>query len=256
MTFGFIIGFGFVGKATAKSFGVNKYLDLKDGNITLADGAHLDYCFICLPTPTSKTGRQTRALSVIRGYIKRLTQLGFKGIFVIRSTVLPGTCRALAREFSARIASCPEILSEATWAHDALHPGAVIVGADDPATRKQVMDLWRKIPCDLRISTDTVTAETLKYAFNTFFLTKIIWANQFYDFCRQNGADYDVIRDALTRHPWGSRHHFQVVHKGGRGGGGHCLPKDIKVFSKYSHLKLLKLVDSLNDSYLHSTHKS
>ena len=105
------------------------------------------------------------------------------------------------------------------------------------------------------IVTNTVTAETLKYAFNTFFITKIVFANQLYDNCEKSGADYKVIQEALMAHPWGSKHHLKVLHKGGRGGGGRCLPKDIKAFAKYTNSPLLQKVEELNRGYLEMSHK-
>jgi len=80
--------------------------------------------------------------------------------------------------------------------------------------------------------------------------TKIVWANQMYDICQNNGADYETIRRTLHRHPWGSKHHLRAVHKGGRGAGGKCIPKDLAAFTKYSTSELLKTVEKLNKKYL------
>jgi nucleotide sugar dehydrogenase len=255
MTDAFIIGYGFVGKATAKSLSIEKYFDLQGSNITLEEGSKMNWCFICLPTPTNEHGNQAEGRKIIHDYIGQLKDLGFKGVFVIRSTVIPGTCKALAEEWGVRVASCPETLSEDTWEEDAIHPRIIFAGADDLETRNALMLLWNHVPSKIRIFTDTVTAETMKYAFNSFFLTKVIWANQMYDVCQKNGANYKVIREALHEHPWGSKHHLKAIHKGGRGGGGHCFPKDIKALAKYSNLKLFKVVDELNDKYLSESSK-
>jgi UDP-glucose 6-dehydrogenase len=95
----------------------------------------------------------------------------------------------------------------------------------------------------------------MKYAFNTFFITKIVYANSIYDACEASGANYKTIREALMSHPWGSKHHFKVFHKGGRGGGGHCFPKDIKAFAKWSSSKFFKTVEELNTGYLQESNK-
>lgn len=251
----FIIGYGFVGKATAKSLGIPYYFDLKESNITLEEGSKKRFIFICLPTPTNEKGRQDEARKVIHDYIAQIKGYGGKNIFVIRSTVIPETCKALSEEFGVPVCSNPEFLSEDTWEIDAVKPRMIVIGADDPAIRKELADLWKDVPTKIRIVTDTTTSEMIKYTFNTFFVTKIVFGNQIYDICQRNGANYNVIKEALHEHPWGSKHHFKVLHKGGRGGGGRCFPKDLKVFTKYSGLKLLKTVEELNTQYLEESKK-
>jgi UDPglucose 6-dehydrogenase len=252
----FVIGgLGIVGQATTKSLGVTKYFDTKKSNITLKQGAKMKYCFICLPTPTDEKGGQTEARKVIHDYIAQLTDLGFKGLFIIRSTVIPGTCKALAEEFKCRVASCPETLSEDSWEQDAVTPKVIIMGGDTQADKEELASMWKDVKTHDWILTDTVTAETIKYAFNSFFLTKIVWANQMYDICEKNGADYEKVKHAIKNHRWGTTHHLIIEHKGGRGGGGRCLPKDIKAWAKYSGMEFFKLIDELNDAYLTKSKK-
>jgi len=252
----FILGYGYVGKATAKALEIPYYFSRGDSNITLKEGAKKLFCFICLPTPTDEKGRQDEARKVIHDYISQMKEYGGRNIFVIRSTVIPGTCKALTEEFGVMVASNPEMLSEDTWEEDALKPRIKIIGADDIPSRNALVTLWKPIRSKIEVITDTVTAETLKYVFNAFFATKIVFANQVYDICEKNGANYKTIREALMKHPWGSKHHFKVIHKGGRGAGGHCFPKDLKVFAKYSSSDLLKKVEELNIKYLQGSHKS
>lgn len=248
-------GMGMVGQATRKSLDIPYYFDLKESNITLNQASKKLFIFLCLPTPTDEKGRQDEPIKVMRDYVRQMKELGGRNIFVVRSTVIPGTCRALAKEFDVMVASNPELLSEDTWERDAVHPRMTIIGADDVPTKNAMVDLWSKVRTKRTVVTDTVTAEMMKYAFNTFFITKIIYANQLYDICQTAGANYKDIREALMSHPWGSKHHFKVVHKGGRGGGGHCFPKDIKAFAKWSNLPFFKEVEKLNIKYLTESKK-
>ena len=271
----FIIGKGFVGNATMKALDIQYYFDIKESNITLEEGSKKLYCFICLPTATEANGGQEKALKVIDDYVKQMKEYGNRNIFIIRSTVVPGTCKMLSQKYDVMVASNPETLSEKTWEEDAVNPRTIIIGADDVPTRNALVNIWKpriklnekgtKIAMNKGfashhgrqglIVTDTVTAETLKYAFNTFFITKIVYANQMYDICEINGANYRIIRQALHQHPWGSKHHFRIIHKGGRGGGGHCFPKDIKLFAKYSNLPFFQKVEELNNEYLTKSKK-
>lgn len=251
-----VIGNGIVGQATRKSLNIPWYFDIKGSNITLEEASKKQFIFLCLPTLTDEKGRQDESLKLIRDYVSQISQYGNRNIYVVRSTVIPGTCRALAKEFNVMVCSNPETLSEDTWERDAVKPRITIIGADDIPSSKALEALWKPVGSKRLVVTDTVTSEMLKYVFNTFFVTKIVFANQIYDICQTAGADYKTIREALMIHPWGSKHHFKVFHKGGRGGGGRCFPKDIKAFAKWSNSELLKKVEELNINYLQKTGKS
>jgi nucleotide sugar dehydrogenase len=248
-------GMGFVGKATRLSLDIPYYFDLKESNITLEEASKKLFIFLTLPTPTDEKGGQSKSIDLMRDYIRQIKEYGGRNIFVVRSTVIPGTCRALSKEFDVMVCSNPELMSEDTWERDAVHPRLTIIGADDIPSRNALVELWKHVKSKKTVVTDTVTAEMMKYAFNTFFITKIVYANQIYDACQVAGADYKEIREALMDHPWGSKHHFKVIHKGGRGGGGHCFPKDIKAFAKWSSLPFFKKVEELNNEYLHASKK-
>jgi len=251
----FVIGGrGMVGKATMKALDIPHCFDTAGSNINLKDASKKLFCFICLPTPTDGRGVQ-KGVDEIRGYVRQLKEYKGRNIFVIRSTVIPGTCKAIAEEFDVMVVSNPEFLSEVTWRQDAEKPKMVVVGADDVPSRNAVLGLWKHVKTPIKIVTDTVTAETLKYAFNTFFATKVVWANQVYDICVNNGANYNTIQNALHQHPWGSKNHLRTPHKGGRGAGGNCLPKDLALFAKYGNSDLLKTVQKLNKKYLQESKK-
>jgi len=248
-------GLGMVGKATMKALDIPFYFDLKDSNIDLEEGAQKLFCFICLPTPTDEKGGQAKALDTIRDYIKQIKGYGGRNIFIIRSTVLPGTCRALAEATGAMVVSNPEFLSESSWEHDCLNPRLKVIGADDVPSRVAVTNLWKSVKAKLDIETDTVTAETIKYAMNSFAVVKVVFANALYDACQLSQADYDTVREVLHQHPWGSKHHLKAVDKGGRGAGGRCLPKDMKAFATWSNSEFLKATERINFDYLVASKK-
>jgi len=69
------------------------------------------------------------------------------------------------------------------------------------------------------------------------------------------GIDYDRMVEAAAADKRIGRSHLNVWHKGYRGYGGACLPKDIKAFIRFADeqeidLKLLKLVDEINEKLL------
>lgn len=251
---GAIIGYGVVGRATAKLFNIQKYFDIKESSADLSTISNCRYVFISLPTPLLNGECDT---SLIRGYCKQLSQYprAENMIVIVRSTVTPGTCRSIHDSTGLNIVSHPEFLSDDSLQEDTVDPMAIVIGTDDPLYEKPMWDLYKESKCPIKIKTDTVTAETIKYALNTFFALKVVFANQLYDVCEKSGADYSTIKTMLLKHPWGSGNHFRVEDKGGRGAGGRCLPKDLGAFVTYSQSPLLKKAQELNNQYLHQSHK-
>jgi UDP-glucose 6-dehydrogenase len=99
-------------------------------------------------------------------------------------------------------------------------------------------------------------AEMIKYFGNTWFSTKVTFANQMYDLCQAMSINYDRMMEAAAADKRIGRSHLQVLHKGYRGYGGKCLPKDHKALiqlanSKGIDLKLHKAVDKINEELMH-----
>jgi len=242
-----IVGMGVVGKATALAFGIKKYFDLTGSNLTLKEVADCRYVFICLPTPTVDGKCDT---SLIRGVIRQIEGYRQRALYIIRSTVIPSTADAIMDELDMdRVISNPEFLSEDNWEFDARKPQMVIIGARDRIVADELNAYYLARYKYLEpLVTDNVTAEMIKYAFNTFYSLKVVFANELYDICQRVKANYGVIQGLLTAHPWGSGNHFVVNYKGKRGVNGRCLPKDLEAFVTYSNSRLLKTVKEVNDA--------
>ena len=85
-------------------------------------------------------------------------------------------------------------------------------------------------------------AEMVKYFGNTWFAIKVVFANQMYDLCKKIGADYDTIMESASADKRIGRSHLEVIHKGYRGYGGKCLPKDIKALIQFADANGVDLV--------------
>lgn len=251
-----IHGYGIVGQATAHAFGVDKYFDIKGSNITLKQASKLRYHFICLPTPV-KGGRYF--IDDIRALISQIVDYGGgQNVFIIRSTISPGTCRSLvASTGTEAIVHVPEFLSETTWKEDAENPDLIVVGCDRNNFREDVSGLFkaRYKGVDI-IETDTVTAETIKCLVNAFYATKVMFANEMYDLvAKRVGANWETIKEAMYKRKWIGRNHLAVWYKrkdwkeAKRGIHGACLSKDLEALAEFSGSRLLKLVKQLNEEY-------
>ncbi len=243
-----VIGNGIVGKATRKAFGINDYFDLQGSTLTLKEiAARKRYIFICIPTPTVN-GEQER--DDIFQIIKQLRDYGGNHIYIIRSTVIPGTCRHFNEKLGlTNIVHNPEFLTESTWEKDSLQPDLIVIGADQHNLGKDVEALYKSRfkGKDIYV-TDTVTSELFKYSVNAFYALKVVYGNEIYDFAKTVGANYEKIKEMMYKRKWIGKNHLDVMHGGKRGYGGKCLPKDLEIISKMSGSQLLKKVHEINST--------
>lgn len=251
-----VVGWGTVGKATALTFGIEKFYSRSEANITLENIAKLKYVFICLPTPVEKGKYFTEDIEKIIRSINEYKDISGR-VFIIRSTVYPGFARHLQLSLGIRnIVSNPEFLSEDTWEIDAKQPQMIVVGGDDQKYREMVKGLYQgRFKYIDYFETDNTTAELIKAAMNAFFTTKVVFANSIFDIAQKVGANYGTVKDAIERHPWGSKNHFRIFDKNGRGASGKCLRKDIEALSEYGESTFLKAVKVLNEKYLEESGK-
>lgn len=243
-------GTGYVGKATRVAFAIDKYFSRRQSNISLEEAADCRYIFICLPTPTVEGKPFTEDIFNI---IKQINQYPdhHGRIFIIRSTVPPGFAEHVMKELNIEnVISNPEFLSEATWEQDAKQPWMIVVGGSHPRHREAVKGLYKgRFKYSDVIETDNITAELIKYSLNTFFATKVIFANEIYDYAQKVGANYETIKRALEASPWGSKNHFTVYYKEKRGVHGSCLPKDTEALATLTDSPFFKMLLERNQTY-------
>ena len=100
------------------------------------------------------------------------------------------------------------------------------------------------------METDTITAEMAKVSLNAFFVNKVVFANTIYDICQTNGANYEKIKQVFEKHKYGSKNHFTIFHKEGRGAGGRCLNKDFQAFNSYASKEIFEFINAENQRLL------
>src|SRR3990167_26192 len=244
-----VVGNGVVGNATATLFGIEKKFDIDDtkSNCTLNEVAQCRYVFICLPTPIKNSDYVT---SDIFDIVKQINDIRQAPIFIIRSTVWPGFAGHLFQEIRPEtVISNPEFLSEDTWQKDTKYPPFVLIGGTEGRFREEVASLYRNVTKHAPIIlTDNITAEAAKLTMNVWFSTKVVFANQIYDWCQTSGANYERIKEVLEKHPYGMKNHADIWYKDKRGVNGKCLPKDLEAFAEYTKLPLLLKIKEINDA--------
>ena len=232
-----VIGNGFVGEAQAFAFSPTtdlKVFDLDPLRAThsLTEVNDSDFIFVCVPTPMRKDGSQDSS------YIEKVFDSAVPGpVYIIKSTVLPGTTDTLAGKYpNLSIIFSPEFLTERTAKLDMVTQARIVLGGRKDLTMK-VRELFEQRFMNRHIiETTSVTAELIKYMNNTFFATKVSIINEFKILADAIGADW---KDAIYGFASDSRigdSHLHVPGPDGRlGYGGTCFPKDVNALLHFAN---------------------
>ena len=250
-----IVGLGCVGTANREGFGhIGHNVLVHDTKLQteLKNLTPLDIIFLCLPTPSTPDGHCDT--SIVRNVIKDLSDLGFKGLIAIRSTVTPGFTAAMQKAHpELRIALAPEFLRERCAVEDFISNHRLLaIGASNEADA----DLVAKAHGDLPQATVRLTpseAEILKYFHNVFASTRVVFANIFFELCKRTGADYQKVKDSYVKTGKVNDLYFDVNQEL-RGYGGMCLPKDTKALAAVLQdlgleFELIKAIDQDNAKF-------
>jgi len=250
-----IIGVGMVGGAMKRYFekvGRKPFLYDKYKNIgSIEEVNQADIIFVCVPTPFDK--EKGFDLSYVED---AFSNIHGEKIVVIKSTVLPGTTEMLQEKYPQHKILCnPEFLTEATADQDMCYPDRQIIGYTQNSYNiaKDILQILPLAPFEKILP--ATEAEMVKYFGNTWFSTKVIFANQIYDLCQNLGINYDSVMEAASVDKRIGRTHLIVWHKGKRGYAGKCLPKDMKAFIRFAEehgvdLKLHKVVEEINNQLM------
>ena len=252
-----ILGVGMVGGALKDCFEnsqkIKPFLYDPGKNIgSIEEINKADIIFICVPTPFDKES-QSFKLDYVEEACNNIT--GNK-IIVIKSTVIPGTTEMLQKRYPThKFLFNPEFLTEITAEQDMNYPDRQIIGYTKQSynVSKDIINLLPLAPFERIIP--ATEAEMVKYFGNNWFALKVAFANQMYDLAEVLGLDYDTIMESTAADKRIGRSHLEVMHKGYRGYGGKCIPKDIKAIIKFAgnnglDLKLHKIVEEINNDLM------
>jgi UDPglucose 6-dehydrogenase len=226
-----VIGNGFVGESQAYAFSPVADVKIFDVNPvkathTLLEVLSQDFIFVALPTPMKENGEQD--ISYIENFFSNIGLYNTDAIFILKSTVLPGTTKQLIDKHKFNIVFCPEFLTEKTAKLDMLTQSRIVIGGNTQHTEK-VLELFKaRFGQKHYVITDSTTAEFIKYMANTFLAVKVSVVNEFYRMSEALGADWDKALEGFVSDPRIGNSHTQVPgHDGKLGFGGTCFPKDI-----------------------------
>jgi UDPglucose 6-dehydrogenase len=226
-----VIGNGFVGESQAYTF--SPVADVKIFDVDPVKATHdllevlsQDFIFVCLPTPMKENGEQD--ISYIENFFSNIGLYNTDAIFILKSTVLPGTTKQLTDKFNFNIVFSPEFLTEKTAKLDMLTQSRIIFGGDRELCLKVLELFMARFGKKHYIITDSTTAEFTKYMANTFLAVKVSVVNEFYRMANELGVEWNDALEGFVSDPRIGNSHTQVPgHDGKLGFGGTCFPKDI-----------------------------
>jgi len=235
-----ILGNGFVGSSLAWGLSPCHEILVYDRNPersshSLEDTVNeSDVIFICVPTPPKPDW--SIDLSIIRGAVESIANIDKNKLIVIKSTVLPGTCRGLSKKFGVNVASNPEFLTERRAKFDFINPAQILIGADREEDAEKLMEVYKaRFKTMTYTVTDTVTSELSKYMLNCFFSVKVSFANLFREICEKENGDWEKLQQAFVADARVTDSHIDVPGPDGKlGFGGHCFPKDLNALMAFA----------------------
>ena len=218
-----------------------------------------DVIFIAVGTPPNPDGSAN--LSYITAAVEAIADELAKShaeypVIVVKSTVPPGTTKNLVEpiirrknpDLSFGICMNPEFLREGRAVKDFLHPDRIIVGSSDPKTIRIMHELYTGIAAPI-IDVDPTAAEMIKYTSNALLATKISFANEIGNLCKQLGIN---VYEVMAGVGMDSRVSPKFLNAG-CGFGGSCFPKDVSALASIAREHgvtptLLNAVLAVNDS--------
>lgn len=242
-----IVGKGFVGSAVLHGFSSavgcdveTKVYDkdpLKSQHSLTETVNDSDFVFISVPTPSKKDGSMD--ITILESAIQDIADVSknSKTIFLIRSTITPGSTKYLQSKFpNLRIVFNPEFLTERSANFDFINQSRWVLGGNKENTEKVAELLrWRFGSSTSILETDYQSAELIKYMANTFFATKISFLNDMKLLSDKCDGNWEDIVDGFVQDGRIGHSHLNVPgHDGKYGFGGVCFPKDIQAIIAFS----------------------
>ncbi|OAH06917.1 GDP-mannose 6-dehydrogenase [Rhodobacteraceae bacterium SB2] len=213
---------------------------------------NLDVIFVCVGTPTNENGETD--LSFLHKSLEELAHSNINVPIVLRSTIPIGTCSEMKQRYkNLDIYFHPEFLREGTAVKDFFNPPVIVVGVDginSEVRAKIILQIYQDFVCE-KFVVSTATAESIKYASNTFHALKVCFANEVSKGVSKFGVNPNEVLRIFRADS--QLNISEAYLKPGFAYGGSCLEKDLTSFvsqCRSAELPLLKAISVSNDTII------
>ena len=127
-----IIGKGFVGSAVSDGFSkieqyvVDPRISADNTIDKLVNEFDPPLTFVCVPTPPNEDGSVN--VDIVSDVLQELNDCEYKGIVVVKSTIIPDYLHVFKKSYKLKIVYNPEFLTEANASNDFVNPNMQVLG--------------------------------------------------------------------------------------------------------------------------------
>lgn len=238
-----IVGYGCVGHNLHKELSAlqpdvfDKY---KTECNTKKKNQKYDFAFICVDTPYINENN----VCDIREVVNAIEETN-ADVFIIKSTVLPGTIDKLVKETEKKIVFSPEYYGGTQHCNNFEFDFTILGGKKEVCLK--VQQLLQNVYDGRHVFriVDSKTAELAKYMENAFLATKVSFCGQFWLIANEIGVNYEELRECFVLDPRvGKSHTF--VYDDKPYWQSHCLDKDVPAVAENYKARLLQSVVEFN----------
>lgn len=203
---------------------------------------HYDFAFIATDTPMQEDG--SCELSQVRQALNETEA----EVYVIRSTMPPGTTEKLRRATGKRIVYSPEFYGTTQHSDERTFDFSFTILGGEKKDCNAVIQLLQEV-YDARHRfqiTDSTTAELTKYMENCMLAARVSFCVQFWEIAKSYGVSYPEMRELLLNDERFSRAHT-FVYDDHPYWESHCFDKDVRAIARASEAPLLEGVLLYNE---------
>ena len=242
-----IIGYGVVGKnmeRELKSLDPD-IIDKYSPEYNKISKSYYDLAFICVNTPFTEDD-PCDCSEVVNAINENKDRMKEDGIFVIKSTILPGSTERMRNETKQKLVFSPEYYGSTQHNNNFEFNFTILGGAREDCIK--VIQILQKVydgRHEFRII-DSKTAELAKIMENAWLATKVSFCNQFFEIAEKEGVAYEELRELFILDPRVNPSHT-FVYRDHPYWESHCLDKDVPAIAITEDAELLEAVIEFNE---------
>lgn len=237
-----IVGYGCVGHNLANELQNLKpdIFDKYKPDCNTKRNVKYDFAFICVDTPYVDKNNVCD-ITEVKNAIKETNA----EVYVIKSTVLPGTVEQIVKETGKKIVFSPEYYGGTQHCNNFEFDFTILGGKKEVCLK--VQQLLQNVYDGRHVFriVDSKTAELAKYMENAFLATKVSFCGQFWLIANEIGVNYEELRECFVLDPRAGKSHT-FVYDDKPYWQSHCLDKDVPAVAENYKARLLQSVVEFN----------